>query len=374
MRLAPLYEQKPHPRLKWFSLGAGYDPEYTRLDSEIAAAIFVPFLKGCSPALKVDGVNLSYSWEFFHPAVNDALATLTGTRPRYFEIPSGEYDQQQDEALASTLLNLWVRQRQDLNPPQEVWTSIQVKGCPTSSPRAFRAIIEACQHGLENLLIYLGQRITSQEIQTILHTSTSLRRLSFFHIPRPLFDYRAMLQSSWNCTRTLTQLDIHITNIPRPDVLFDWRGDKIPPERKTPNHTGAIQESRAFQRDVYTRLASLVNLETLELGTSCPQLSMVEIFFPDGQKGSFDRNQQLCCLEMTLDSGLEILSTLKNLRILLVESMEHRIGIRELKWFERAWPNLLYLGGIVSQTKRTSILYGLDIPDLETCDLGYGLH
>ncbi|KAF9150211.1 hypothetical protein BG015_007991 [Linnemannia schmuckeri] len=342
------------------------------MDPEVSSAVFIY------------GLNLSYSWEFIQPEVTDAVATLTGARPQYFEVPAGEFDHDQDQVMADEISSLWGNQRggpknnNNNSKSREAWTSIQIKGCPLSSPATFSAVLTSCKHGLQNLLIYVGERIPSQDFQTILHTGTALRCLTFYH-NHPLLDCRVMLQSTWNCT-LLTQLDIQITNIPRPDVLYDWKGDRITLEgENTTAHSeittiNSMDESRRLQRKIYTRLASLVNLKSLQLGAGCSQMARVEITLPhNGKTGSFDRGQQLNCLEMSLDSGLEILSRMKRLRLLYVQSMEHRIGIREMKWFAREFPNFQLLAGVEEQTKRTCILYGLEDPglDMRKCGVGY---
>ncbi|KAG0071821.1 hypothetical protein BGZ89_009354 [Linnemannia elongata] len=369
---------KPHPNLKVFSLGAGYSPAFTPLDPEVSSAIFVRFLRSCSSDIKIYGLNLKYSWEFIHPNVTNAVATVTGTRPRYFEVAAVEFSPEEDQAMADEISSLWKANQETPNnndKPREAWTSIQVKGCPLTSPTTFSAILESCQHGLQNLHIYLGERIANQDIQTILHTGTALRRLEFHH-NWPLLDHRVMLQSTWNCT-LLTYLNIQITNIPRPDVLFDWKADRILPlsegaETTTTTSSMQMDESRRIQREVYTRLATLVNLEYLQLGAFCPPHLTVEITIPhNGKTGSFDRGQQLNCLEMSLDSGLDILSGMKSLKMLYVLSMEHQIGIREMKWFERELPNFQSLFGIRAQTRRTCLLYDLEDPGLDKCGVGY---
>ncbi|KAF9341449.1 hypothetical protein BGZ91_008061 [Linnemannia elongata] len=359
-------------------LGAGYSPAFTPLDPEVSSAIFVRFLQSCSSDIKIYGLNLKYSWEFIHPNVTNAVATVTGTRPRYFEVAAVEFSPEEDQAMADEISSLWKANQETPNnsdKPREAWTSIQVKGCPLTSPTTFGAILESCQHGLQNLHIYLGERIANQDIQTILHTGTALRRLEFHH-NWPLLDHRVMLQSTWNCT-LLTYLNIHITNIPRPDVMFDWKADRILPlseraETTTTTSSMQMDESRRIQREVYTRLATLVNLEYLQLGAFCPPHLTVEITIPhNGKTGSFDRGQQLNCLEMSLDSGLDILSGMKSLKMLYVHSMEHRIGIREMKWFERELPNFQSLFGIRTQTRRTCLLYGLEDPGLDKSGVGY---
>ncbi|KAG0288629.1 hypothetical protein BGZ96_007588 [Linnemannia gamsii] len=372
---------KPHPNLKVFSLGAGYSRSFTPIDPEVSSAIFVGFLRSCSPDVKVYGLNLSRSWEFIQPGVTEAIANLTGIKPRYFEVPAVQLSPEVDQSMANEISSLWRNHHQaDLgsySTPREVLRSIQIKGCPLTSPTTFNTIIKSSQHGLQNLTIYHGKRITSQDVQTILHHGTALRFFTFIH-SLPLLDCRVMLQSTWSCT-LLTQLDIQITGIPRPDVLYNWRGDKILSDKAaaagitTDSRAicSSIDESRRLQRQIYSRLATLVNLESLQLGYSCPEVRRALVTLPNGKRGYFDKGQQLNCLEMSLDSGLDILAGMKSMRVIYVHSMEHRIGIPELKWFERELPNFQALSGIGRQTTRTCLLYGLDDPGLEQCGVGY---
>ncbi|KAG0320045.1 hypothetical protein BGZ97_000882 [Linnemannia gamsii] len=372
---------KSHPNLKEFSLGAGYTPSFTPIDPEVSSAIFLGFLRSCSPDIKIYGLNLAHSWEFIQPEVTEAIAMLTGIRPRYFEVPAAEFSTEEDQAMADEISSLR-RNHLHVDPssnstPRAVWRSIKIKGCPLTSPEAFSAIIESSQHGLQNLMIYLGERISSQHVQTILHHGTALRCFTFNH-NRPLLDCRVMLQSTWNCT-LLTQLDIHITGIPRPDVLFNWKGDKLLSDGAlaagtiTDSRTisSIMDESRRLQRQIYTRLATLVNLESLQLGITCPPHLKAIVTLSNGKRGLFDRGQQLNCLEMSLDSGLDILAGMRSLKMLNVQSMEHRIGISELKWFERELPNFQALSGVETQTLRTCLLYDLDDPGLDRCGVGY---
>ncbi|KAF9081121.1 hypothetical protein BGX23_001286, partial [Mortierella sp. AD031] len=51
-------------------------------------------------------------------------------------------------------------------------------------------------------------------------------------------------------------------------------------------------------------------------------------------------NFQYSCLPLTLESGLDLLSELKELRELNVEQMAHRIGVKEARWMLDNWPKL----------------------------------
>lgn len=55
---------------------------------------------------------------------------------------------------------------------------------------------------------------------------------------------------------------------------------------------------------------------------------------------------QYGCLEMTLESGLDQLKSLKNLRVLGVQRMAQRIGIKEVQWMTQHWPKLRVIQGL----------------------------
>lgn len=57
-------------------------------------------------------------------------------------------------------------------------------------------------------------------------------------------------------------------------------------------------------------------------------------------------DQQVNCLLMTLESGLEELVGLQRLEVLELSGMEHRIGIHELEWMVDHWPCLRMIPGL----------------------------
>jgi hypothetical protein len=62
--------------------------------------------------------------------------------------------------------------------------------------------------------------------------------------------------------------------------------------------------------------------------------------------GSASKSYQYDCLEMTLESGLDQLKDLKNLRVLDVQRMEQRIGLKEVQWMSLHWPRLREIRGL----------------------------
>lgn len=52
------------------------------------------------------------------------------------------------------------------------------------------------------------------------------------------------------------------------------------------------------------------------------------------------------CLQLTLESGLEILGGLKDLRGINVAHMEHGMGIAEVQWMVKSWLKLKSIFGL----------------------------
>jgi len=124
------------------------------------------------------------------------------------------------------------------------------------------------------------------------------------------------LLKPWACEGSLKELRVVIVGIPRPDL----KGDDVIEE----TYPG---QGREIQGRVYDRLARLTNLETLWLG--------------DDHGGGGDQS-----LEMSLQSGLDNLSGLKNLKELNVHGMKTKIGAKEIPWMKVNWPKIRVIYGV----------------------------
>ncbi|KAF9353365.1 hypothetical protein BGX34_011625 [Mortierella sp. NVP85] len=100
---------------------------------------------------------------------------------------------------------------------------------------------------------------------------------------------------------------------------------------------GGREEVFAVQRGaqglVYDRLARLTNLEILWLGN-----------WPYGADSP--TNHQRDCLEMSLESGLHKLASLRKLEELSVSGTRTRIGVEEVQWMTEHWPRLRVIYGL----------------------------
>ena len=57
---------------------------------------------------------------------------------------------------------------------------------------------------------------------------------------------------------------------------------------------------------------------------------------------------QYGCLRLSLESGLDLMKDLKQLRVLDVSGMAHRIGVQELEWMHVNWPRLKWIEGLLT--------------------------
>ncbi|KAG0028730.1 hypothetical protein BGZ81_004458 [Podila clonocystis] len=124
------------------------------------------------------------------------------------------------------------------------------------------------------------------------------------------WDYATRSFRPWPCELTLKTLHISIAMPPATDGHY-W----------------------AMHRQVYRRLARLTLLEELWLGHSPEHEDPEEPYQTD-------------CLQLTLESGLEILGGLKNLRGINIVHMEHSIGLIEVQWMIKSWPKLMSIYGL----------------------------
>ncbi|KAK3816127.1 MAG: hypothetical protein J3Q66DRAFT_341724 [Benniella sp.] len=93
--------------------------------------------------------------------------------------------------------------------------------------------------------------------------------------------------------------------------------------------------SREQQRQIYERLASLQHLKYLDIGFEIQEYT------------GHQPRRTPDTLELSLESGLGHLGSLKNLEMFGFEGVEHRIDGKELEWMAGNWPELKLMHGLV---------------------------
>ncbi|KAF9321681.1 hypothetical protein BGZ91_004486, partial [Linnemannia elongata] len=158
-------------------------------------------------------------------------------------------------------------------------------------------------------------------LQAVLSKATRLRTLQAHWLLRDgKISATDILSSEW-ATTSLEHVDSKI-DVPR--VNDDTLSSNIE----------AIQSSRDTQRQVLRRFGQQRNLRRLIIGGMA--------YSPASNVFGYQRN----CLEMTLESGLDELVNLKNLEVLDIHHMDHRVGVPELEWMNQNLPNLQHLIGM----------------------------
>ncbi|KAF8986079.1 hypothetical protein BGZ46_009876 [Entomortierella lignicola] len=125
----------------------------------------------------------------------------------------------------------------------------------------------------------------------------------------------------WASEGSLEVFKVKIMNIPRPNIREEYKYI----EESYPG------EGLDIQLRVYERLARFTRLEVLWLGY-CDR-------FSNRTEWDYDVDQ-LFCLEMSLESGLDKLAGLKELRNLSISNMNTKVGLKEIKWMAENWPKL----------------------------------
>ncbi|KAF8984266.1 hypothetical protein BGZ46_008439 [Entomortierella lignicola] len=134
---------------------------------------------------------------------------------------------------------------------------------------------------------------------------------------------------TWPCARTLRVLRIMIDGVSHisehPTGL-----------QESPQNLGLALEN---QLKICELLGMLTSLEELTLGIDENDGPLINNFPEWGYQTS--------CLELTLETGLSLMSGLKQLRLFKVTRMDHRMGQKEIEWVCRSWPHLKDILGLV---------------------------
>lgn len=212
------------------------------------------------------------------------------------------------------------------------WETIHLQDCRSAGPLTVAAILDSCDH-LESLNLGGCSLVSSAEIQLILGKAAGLKiyeALNYNNIADsddPFISATDFITLEWR-SRSLKKFVCRI-EVPRP--TYDAGEEEIGPSSGSVD----ITASRAIQRQVYQKLAEQKSLEILHLG-----------HHPSPNAHLSERRFQRQCLEMTLESGLDELSSLKEVELLNVSTMAQRIGVPELEWMNRHWPKLQKLCGM----------------------------
>ncbi|KAF9329438.1 hypothetical protein BGZ91_000563 [Linnemannia elongata] len=194
----------------------------------------------------------------------------------------------------------------------------------------FEEFLRLAAPTLEVFRTYDLSLVSMEKVDELLCTAPNLKELYISggadNTPNNWLHPEMFNESEWVCSN-LEVFGCRIGGIPRPDITRTI--DRRPASERVIE--GTIQESVNLQRQVYARLAQFTKLRKLALG------------FPidnDEDKRYKEFYRQFDCLAMTLDSGLDLLKGLKNLRLVALVDMEIYVdGEKEQAWFAENWPH-----------------------------------
>ncbi|KAF9089190.1 hypothetical protein BGX23_006870 [Mortierella sp. AD031] len=337
-----------HLKLKVLKLEIGYPYYYrnNRKGQELIPWVVQTFLKGC-PGLEIADDNIRVqewirTWRGAGSSTMETLHRVMGIKFRLCFDRSPGYLEETTPIPLSAISGLVLNG--DGAQEQEVWQAINLGRSPQNLTDVERQLIvhAATQRGFQRLTLNDPAWLTSEGLLNILELCPTLRAMNCHQI-HPILTAAEVTRRPWSC-RWLKSLHLIISGVPRPDVTMDAMGRPIPVG--TPLHSGTMEESRVIQRQVYSKLGSLVCLEELSLGSKRDKDAITERDEANDETWMYSPHHQLTCLEMTLESGLDLLSELKSLRTLDVWNMEHKIGKNELLWMERQWRCFKHLQGM----------------------------
>ncbi|KAK3839465.1 MAG: hypothetical protein JOS17DRAFT_729202 [Linnemannia elongata] len=212
----------------------------------------------------------------------------------------------------------------------------KVKGCfgiVEFNQYPFEEFLQLAAPTLEVFRTYDLSLVSMAQVNELLCTAPNLKELYLSggvdNTPDNWLNPEEFQESEWVCSN-LEVFGCRIGGIPRPDITRDIDGH--PANERVIE--GTIQESVSLQRQVYASLARFTKLRELTLGFPLDDIGARE------DKRYKEFYQQYDCLAITLDSGLDLLKGLKDLRLVGLVDMEIYIeGEKEQAWFAENWPH-----------------------------------
>lgn len=292
--------------------------------------VLLPFLARCGTKLKkIDITDTGY---FSSKDIGSALALLGFDYSSIYpaELPNGK--DSLDDDIAKLLKS------------KPLLISVHLTNC-CSAGWLTAAVLHSSEHLQE--LDLCGSNLPSRELRTILAGAKNLRFLDAIS-PRPsrkqLKATRAPLPMRMNTndplflSNDLAEGQWALTSLERFVCRIRVQRPKwhvpAPPDGGGALNIAAgentIEFYHAMQQPIYRKLGLQTHLRELTLG--CNVVSRQDF--------------QWHCLEMTLASGLGQLAALKDLRVLSVLGMNHRISDTELEWMDAYWPRLERVEGL----------------------------
>ncbi|KAF9276082.1 hypothetical protein BGZ88_001948 [Linnemannia elongata] len=253
------------------------------------------------------------------------------------------------------------------------WKELRLPSMEAFGILALEALLETSVETLEVLRIESAERLGKNDILNLLSSARRLKRLEgasdgqVVDFTKELsVDAYAAYQEyiggqrdrSWVLGPSMEYFQLSIEQVPRPDVVSRQGGQEL----TVPQSTRDQELSYEIQRWIYVQLSRMTGLKELFLGkqdfhpdifvrynpswVSMHSIALQERLLEEGIH-SFN----YLSMEFSLESGLELLEGLKELRVLDVRRIAHNIGVKELDWMHKNWPKLESIRGLENRRR-----------------------
>ncbi|KAF9277391.1 hypothetical protein BGZ74_003376 [Mortierella antarctica] len=267
-------------------------------EGEVETDLLLPLLRSCSGKL----IRFS-SWSirpFCEESTRDALASL-GVFLDALNATDLQNDNLSEDPEIAAIIYL-----------SSLWRIINLRYCKKTGPLTVLAVLHNCEH-LEHLNLSGCRGMQTSKF------SDMLRRFDV------CLNAEDMVGSEW----ATTSLEVFHCVI----VVQRPRQHKFPGRPEHDEDTPELEQSRILQRQVYARLATQTRMQDMR-------------FDREHMREGWHEDHLWNSLEMTLESGLNLLAELKDMRILDVYGTDHRIAVKELLWMSHHWPRLKSIEGL----------------------------
>ncbi|KAG0198788.1 hypothetical protein BGX28_007810 [Mortierella sp. GBA30] len=357
--------------------------EHLFLEGNIALAVHQGFLTRCSG---LRSLSLSISTVLPSPELIHSLQQHCPLLEDLALSSTGQFVVNMSQSVAN-LLTVW----SDPQPNPSAITAkrflglkrLRLEGLPLQTPKIiFQAIYHYSQTlthlAFRDCVDTLASTFDPQPTinpNTLLHILRSFKyleevdvmsRSSSFHwfalqlnVMNGRLDARKFVESSWGtmdvgewaCAKTLKVLRVEINGFDRGLLPTSLEAAGPPSQNSQDGVDIDSEESYHLQRQVCLVLGALTSLQELCFGDmNVPGGD--ELFLPAMKRSQEMLGSQATCLDLSLESCLELLSGMKEMRILKVGGMDHRIGLSEIQWMCEYWPKLEAVYGLLRVRNR----------------------
>ncbi|KAK3833024.1 MAG: hypothetical protein JOS17DRAFT_741303 [Linnemannia elongata] len=286
------------------------------------------------------------------PAVIQPILTLT----KLEWVGKNDYE---DKIIADVLLS-----------SMSGWRVLRLPCMEKFGPLSFGALMESVET-LEELTVDDWGMVDESWLWDFLCAARNLKRLEGLKDGAMDYDvYEMVLDASeayfecgdggerrtWALGPSMEYLQMQIVGIPRPDIVCRLSGGPLHLDPEDIDYD-EWPDWGEVQMWIYEQLGRLTGLQELVVGILDQDLSkyadmgvhpwMSEVVLEETLLGDYFTFHYRC-LEFSIASGLELLSGMKELRVLDVRSTAHRIGVEELEWMSVNWPKLEEVKGLYS--------------------------